>query len=82
MKKLANTGITVSEISSELTSANTMVSASGANIRPSRPVSENSGRNTMAMMRMPDTTGVATSVTARYTRCNRLTPFGACASWE
>ena len=54
-----------------------MVTASGVNILPSRPVRLNSGRNTAMIISTPAMTGVATSSVARYTRCRRLTPLGA-----
>jgi hypothetical protein len=55
----------VSDSSSELASANTMVSATGTNSLPSSPCRVSSGRNTMMMIRMPEATGTATSRVAR-----------------
>jgi hypothetical protein len=57
--------MTVSESMSEPASAKQIVSASGANILPSRPESVNSGRNTMTMMSTPESTGTPTSAAAR-----------------
>ena len=55
----------MSDNSSEATSANAMVTASGVNSLPSNPVSENNGSNTVTMIRTPAITGTATSRVAR-----------------
>src|SRR3569623_1432186 len=56
-----STGTRVMVSSSEPTIAKVMVSAIGLNILPSRPVKENSGKNTTMMMRMANATGFITS---------------------
>ena len=54
-------GTTVSDRMSAEASAKAMVSATGANRRPSSPSSESSGRKTVMMMTTPETSGAATS---------------------
>ncbi|OIQ68169.1 hypothetical protein GALL_502430 [mine drainage metagenome] len=67
----AATGTMVSAISSDAPSANTMVSATGLNSLPSSPSRLSSGRNTMAMIATPDSTGAATSPTPCRMRVSR-----------
>ena len=71
----ASTGTKVSDSSSEAPSANTMVSATGANILPSSPSRVSNGRKVRQMISMPAVTGLATSWVAANTRCRR----GRCA---
>jgi tRNA-splicing ligase RtcB len=61
----ANTGMNVSDSSSEPPSAKLIVSATGANSFPSRPCNESSGRKTIIMMPIPAVTGTEISRTAR-----------------
>ena len=63
-KVAASAGTTVSESSSAAHRAKVMVSATGANSRPSSPCSDSSGRKTVTMMTTPETSGTATSRTA------------------
>jgi hypothetical protein len=73
-----STGTRVSVRISEPTMAKVMVSAIGLNSLPSRPVSENSGRNTTMMMRMAKAMGLITSRAA-----SRMTwvRFAALPAW-
>ncbi|MCY1173447.1 hypothetical protein D9M73_136070 [compost metagenome] len=61
----ANTGMMVSDNTSEPARANTIVNATGTKYLPSRPCSVSSGRKTVMMIKIPAVTGTATSRTAR-----------------
>ena len=69
----------VSANNKEADKAKTMVNATGANNLPSKPSNESNGKNTMAIIRIPELTGDETSLTAHLTRLTT----GACwsSSW-
>ena len=57
--------MTVSDSTSDEIIAKTMVTATGVNNFPSRPLRVNKGEKTIMTMAVPETTGVATSLQAR-----------------